>query len=278
MLRGAFGSALKRTVCAMRLRECDGCPLEHACTYTVVFETRPDPTKGVMTRYDRAPHPFVLVTPIERLREGGGFAAGVRLFGDAVQAAPFVLRAFELAAERGFGSGRVPHRLTAALTEGKEDDRPAWKPGSSFGRPTLLEDPSPLPDTIRLVFRTPLRMKREGRLVTPESLDGPTLVMNAIRRIGLLATFFGRGTDGVDFPRMKAEAERTQLVDAQLSWRDLVRRSSRQNAELGIGGIVGSATLHLSGSAELSRLLAWIPIVHVGKATTMGLGQVEVVP
>jgi hypothetical protein len=29
--RGAFGHALKRTVCVMRLRPCAGCPLERSC-------------------------------------------------------------------------------------------------------------------------------------------------------------------------------------------------------------------------------------------------------
>lgn len=151
MLRGAFGTALKRTVCAMRLRACEGCPLEHTCTYTTVFETRPDPATPVMTRYDRAPHPFVLVAPITDRRGERGFTAGVRLFGDATSAAPFVLKAFEEAGERGFGASRVPHRLEAAAVEtveagGGSGPAPAWSPGMPFIPPSPRAAPPPLPD------------------------------------------------------------------------------------------------------------------------------------
>lgn len=123
-----------------------------------------------------------------------------------------------------------------------------------------------------------MRLKREGRLVTPEALDGPTLVMNAVRRTGLLATFFGDGAAGLDFKALKAEAAATRLTRKRVSWRDLTRRSSRQRAELGIGGIVGEARLHLGGSRRLAEILAWAPLLHVGKGATMGLGQVEAHP
>lgn len=272
MLRGALGAALKRGVCVMRLRDCTGCPLEHACIYTTIFETRPTPGAGLMRLYDRAPHPFVIVAPLGGERSETGFRAGVRLFGDAIRAAPFVLRAFEEAAARGFGVERRRHHLVAAAGEA---DGALWRPGETYPLPRGAGAPEPWPDHVRLRFPTPLRLKRDNRLVTPEALDGPLLAMSAVRRYGLLAGFFGGGTDGLDFTALKAASERTRLTDRRLVWRDLFRRSSRQDARLGIGGIMGEATLDLADARELAPILAWAPLIHVGKGASMGLGQVE---
>jgi hypothetical protein len=53
-LRGVFGRALKKTVCALRRQECDACLLNSRCLYAVVFEGR-----GT-DRSSDAPHPFGL--------------------------------------------------------------------------------------------------------------------------------------------------------------------------------------------------------------------------
>ena len=274
MVRGALGSALKRLVCVMRLQDCTGCPLEFACVYTSIFETRPMPGAGVMTRYDRAPHPFVLVVGLDEPAEAGRLTVGLRLFGEATRAAPFALRALEEAAARGLGASRTPFRLVAAGPEG-EEAKPwaggAWRPGPIRGAPT------PWAERTALRFATPLRLKREGRLVTPEALTGGDIVMTLVRRIGLLAAFFGRDAVRLDFPALKAAAARAKLVEPQIAWRDLFRRSSRQNARLGIGGLVGAATLDLGADETLRELMAWAPVLHVGKGASMGLGRIEAV-
>ena len=274
MLRGAFGSALKRLACVMRLRDCSGCPLEFACVYTSIFETRPPPGAGVMTRYDRAPHPFVLVVGLDEAGESGRLSVGVRLFGEATRAAPFALRALEDAAARGLGASRTPFRLVAA---GPEGERPTPWTGGTWLPARPRNAPPPWPETTHVRFATPLRLKRDGRLLTPETLTGPDIAMTLVRRLGLLATFFGRDGAGLDFPSLKAAAARVRLLEPKVVWRDLFRRSSRQNARLGIGGVVGSARLDLGPDETLRRVMAWAPVLHVGKGASMGLGRVELV-
>lgn len=279
MIRGAFGFALKRLVCVMRLRACDGCPLEHACVYTTLFETRPPPGAGVMTRYERAPHPFVFVVGLD---DGGPVIAGparlrigLRLFGDAMRAAPFALRALEEAAERGLGAARTPFRLISA---GEEGASPAPHVGEAWRPLRPRPAPSPFPDRVDLRFVTPLRLKKDNRLVTPDTLTGPDIAMNAVRRLGLISGFFGGGTEGMDFPALKRAAGAVRLVDKRLQWRDLVRRSSRQDARLGIGGVVGEARLEVGDDPALAKALAWAPLLHVGKGASMGLGRIEAKP
>lgn len=276
MLRGAFGAALKRLVCVMRLRDCTGCPLEHACVYTTVFETRPPPEAGVMTRYDRAPHPFVLVLDLDETAPSpdrpGRLRAGLRLFGEATRAAPFVLRALEDAASHGLGASRTPFRLIAAGVEGEPAAPPpagAWPPARRGPAPDAW------PRRVRIRFVTPLRLKRDGRLLTPETLTAPDVVMSLVRRFGLLATFFGREPVELDFAALKTAAQDARLLEPRLFWRDLFRRSSRQQARLGIGGVIGEAVLDLGDHEALRAVMGWAPLLHVGKGATMGLGRVE---
>jgi len=279
MLRGAFGAALKRTVCVMRLRDCDGCPLERACIYTTVFETRPPAEAGVMRLYERAPQPFILEAPETDQTDaptqrapGSILAMSVRLFGEAARAAPFVLRAFEDAGQRGFGAARTPHVLIEARDGAGAT---VWRKGGAFTpvRPSAATPP-PLPNRTRWRLVTPMRLKRDGKLLTPDTLTAADLAMAVVRRLGLLATFFGDRPVEMDFKALKAAAQNARLEARALQWREVVRRSSRQNATLSMGGIVGEATVDLGGDERLAAALAWAPLIHVGKGASMGLGRV----
>jgi len=62
-LRGAFGHALKRSVCIMRPRDCAQCLVADQCIYPYLFETVAPPGLP-RSGYQQAPHPFILSPPI----------------------------------------------------------------------------------------------------------------------------------------------------------------------------------------------------------------------
>jgi CRISPR/Cas system CSM-associated protein Csm3 (group 7 of RAMP superfamily) len=62
--RGAFGHALKKTVCIFRNTPCNQCMLKNACVYSRVFETPPPANTEKMRKYTAALHPFVLQFPV----------------------------------------------------------------------------------------------------------------------------------------------------------------------------------------------------------------------
>jgi len=62
--RGAFGHALKKTVCIVRNSPCNQCMLKNACVYSTAFETPPPGNTEKMSKYTAAPHPFVLQFPV----------------------------------------------------------------------------------------------------------------------------------------------------------------------------------------------------------------------
>lgn len=279
MLRGAFGAALKRTVCVMRQRDCTGCALEHACIYTTIFETRPHPDAGLMRRYERAPHPFVLavappVSEKTQRNDKGALIARLRLFGDAGKALPFVLKSFEEAGRTGFGAARVPHKLAFVS---HDDGDVIWRSGENF-KPVKSDDstPPPLARVTRWRFISPVRLKREGKLVGAEQLEGHDLCMAVVRRLGLLTGFFGAGPLSADFAALKVAALRARITARTLEWHELRRFSARQHMELGMGGLIGELTLDHGGDPELAAALAFAPLIHVGKGATMGLGEVQI--
>ena len=61
--RGAFGAALKETVCALKRQDCPQCLLRPSCLYARVFEIQPAVQSQ---RLAAAPHPYVIIPPQSR--------------------------------------------------------------------------------------------------------------------------------------------------------------------------------------------------------------------
>ena len=72
--RGAFGHALRKTVCITRLPACDDCVLVRSCPYPFLFESRTPPGATKLTRYPRTPGPCVLEPADRRFDEGRRYA------------------------------------------------------------------------------------------------------------------------------------------------------------------------------------------------------------
>ena len=87
-VRGGFGTAFKQTVCVVEHRDCGRCLLRTTCAYPYVFDT---PVPGDATRlrkYTAAPHPFVLLPPLEkkeRYEPGECLHVGWTLIGKGAQ-------------------------------------------------------------------------------------------------------------------------------------------------------------------------------------------------
>src|SRR3978361_1366779 len=97
MLRGAFGHALRRTVCVMGPRQaCANCVLRQACVYTRIFEPfvegEPPPfLRGI----DQAVRPYVF-EPLGRegrLERGETLRFDLLLFGQAVDLQAYAILA-----------------------------------------------------------------------------------------------------------------------------------------------------------------------------------------
>jgi hypothetical protein len=107
MLRGAFGHALRRTVCTMGpAQPCGSCQLRRACVYTRIFETFvEDEPPPFLRGIDQAVRPYVFEPRSggERLARGGSLGFDLLLFGQAVELQAYAVLALERMARGGLG-------------------------------------------------------------------------------------------------------------------------------------------------------------------------------
>lgn len=137
-LRGGFGNAFKKVVCAVRQNECRNCLLSQKCIYSYVFETPPPLDTKIMRKYKAAPHPFIIEPPLEKRQcytPHDEITFGLTLIGKAVDYLPYFIYTFDELGKMGIGKGRGKYDLKAV---GAYCNTPFN--GSGGSRTTLLED------------------------------------------------------------------------------------------------------------------------------------------
>ena len=196
------------------------------------------------------------------------------LFGDLARWEGVLRQAWQVAGERGLGRERLPF----SIERWRE-----YRPNGSLSGPNeqagfgwaLSEAEWPLShdSPCRLRFRAPLRLLRQGALIQAPTLAD--LVVAATRRLeGLLSE-----ADGLAVRQIRTDLVEAARHASSGSWRgqrlDLLRWSGRQRRELEIRGVSGELDLP-SGPGPVGELLAAAQWLHLGKATTVGLGQLSV--
>lgn len=276
--RGAFGHALRRTVCVTRLPACDRCLLYRSCVYPYVFETPPPPESERMRRYPAAPHPFVLVRPLAEAPEARRIEVGVTLIGYAVRQLPHVVYAMQQAGRGGIGRRRVGHTLVQVEQRCGPIADDGWEvifrhDASLAARDPFVPVPPPLEGDVRVRLLTPLRVRRDGHLVGADAFTPGDLLVPLLRRVSLLSYFHTDRPLEVDFKGLVTAARTIRSPEARLQWHDWTRYSSRQHTDMRMGGLVGSFALRAQDAAPFWPLLWLGQWTHAGKAASMGLGR-----
>lgn len=273
-LRGAFGWALKRTTCVMHSRPCEGCPLEASCIFPTVFDSRPSGA-GLLRGNEAAPRPYAFLVPSVTPRlvsPGDSLQIGLTLAGHAVEAEAYVRRALGEALRQGIG----PDRVRLAIETTTTPPTPfAPCDGMSGGIPPATPSVPPMPPRVGLQLVTPLRLRRAGDLVTPDIFSPADLLTSLLRRVSLLCSYHAGGAPDLDFRALKTAAMELAWEEADLRWREVRRRSSRQKELLSMGGIVGEASLAGERLQPFWPFLWLGQWVGAGKGATMGLGQLR---
>lgn len=278
--RGAFGHALKRTVCVVRDTPCVDCMLYRSCAYPYLFETPPAPDSAKMSRYTAAPHPFVIA--IDPAQTGTGYSLGLNLFGKGRNYLPYLIHAFDKAGAWGLGKQKQAFHLECVRQNpmsGTDSDWPSvYAPGQALAPlDTVLPEPAAIPARITVELATPLRLRREDRHVTPRDFRFSDLFGSLLRRISLLTYFHTDTPLETDFAGLTRRAREVELLEADLSWWDWTRYSSRQETEMQMGGLLGRFVLEGGQLAEFWPYLWLGQWTHAGKAATMGLGRYRLV-
>lgn len=266
--RGAFGHALKRAVCVMRQRPCADCALRTVCLFPGLFPDKPAADPPMV--------PFVLApAPSPRgcvVAAGTPVAVRLTLVPPATDHALYALRALIDCAQGGIGPGRVPLALAAIAPVGQLPRAATHEAIGDAIAPRPFSAPAPPGDVVRVDFVTPFRLRLDGDLVTGRDFAPHHLVSAALRRIeGLL----GLRRDPT-WRTIVTQARGLAWTRPRFGWLETVRRSTRQQATMRLGGIVGGAELDIAAVPQLWPVLWWASVLHVGKGASMGFGRLEV--
>lgn len=188
---------------------------------------------------------------------------------------PVLWDAWNIAAEMGLGANRRPFDIRSIIELSSENDptvekacTPVWTLDKAADN-MVLDVNTPC----TLVFNTSLRLIRKSRIVSRPTMRD--IVIGGLRRLQSLVPesiqtdtkqLWGPALDIAG--QINTEAWRGQRLD-------LTRWSARQQAEIELRGVAGSIELP-DGAGPLFPLFAALQWIHIGKGTTIGLGQLSI--
>jgi len=284
--RGVFGVALKRVVCALKRQKCPECLLRTRCVYSIVFEDEAQSAAQDDSKSKPSPpHPFVIEPPLTaetRFQPGSPFDFGLILLGDVNEQLPYFVYAFEQMGTIGVGrrvnGKRASFKLVSITSGGDEIYREETKRLQTGSAEQLRLEPrdrrAAHPSDTTLILETPLRVKFNNQY--QQELPFHVLVRAALRRVSTLNARFGDGEPELDYRGLVERAQKVQALDSHLSWCDWERYSNRQERSMLMGGITGRVT-YRGDLGEYLPLLQYCEKVHLGKATTFGLGKIRLI-
>jgi hypothetical protein len=287
LLRGGFGYAFQRATCPQPCwGQSDQCATDTICPYRQVFETPRPPDSDCLRNLRDIPRPFVIEPPTDgKTRYGGGDSLEFTLvlIGRGIDFLPYFLFGFEQVGRMGLGKQRARAQLerVEALRPWQPMGRVIYQDGevltSAEPLPALTADivtarAYTLPADLRLVLRTPLRVKARGDFL--QQIDPAALVQTICWRLQALAAFHSSSPWEADYRPLVDQAREVVVAEEQVGWADWTRTSTRGGAakKMTLGGLLGSAVLR-NVSPDLRVVLLMGSLVHVGKACVFGHGE-----
>lgn len=282
-LRGGFGNAFKRIVCAIRSKECTECILKEKCIYSYVFETPPPSDTKIMRKYTSAPHPFIIEPPPERKRSytlKDEITFGLILIGKSIDYLPYFIYTFDELGKLGIGKGRGKYNLKKVKSKGRIIYDSKTKTLKTFKHDflslysILKKIDTHISKQLTINFLTPTRIVYNGHLTF--DLEFHILMRNLLRRLSLLSYFHCNvDTTDWDFKGIIEKAKDIKVKDKSLKWYDWERYSARQDTRMKMGGFVGEIVFE-GNIAPFMPIIKAGEVVHAGKGTGFGLGKFEI--
>lgn len=277
--RGLMGHGLRRVACVTGQKQCGGCRLLDSCIYSTLFESQS--SQADAGRHRVRPHPYVLepeLSPSRQMEQGERLQLGITLVGKAERALPYLVEGFRQGGRRGLGRQNSRFRLDGLYQEsrlGSEDWRPILDASLEHLLPLEVPCPTPprQPAKLRVELLTPLRMKRHGRLVTPRTFEAADFLRQLWRRVHEMSHFHAGSETDLTLALPDEKPNHIKVSQKRLQWLDWTRYSSRQGCRMQMGGLSGSWTIDADAIEPWWPLLWYGQWLHLGKATSMGLGH-----
>jgi CRISPR-associated endoribonuclease Cas6 len=290
VLRGAFGSSLRRIVCvADRNAPCEECTLKEKCAYALVFNP-----VGISRarRMFNAPRGYVLKPPLEEETEYSRekpFTFDMVLVGDRMNYLPYVIVPLIEIGRTGIGLNRGRFSLGDIAVTGNGRPESIYDTSSNTvknvqrpvtGGDILNRARKLYSHRITLRFLTPTRVKynptgERGKSEVVRVPEFHHLVRRLRDRINALSVSYCGGPIDADFRGMAERATAVKTRDVNLRWIEIKRKSRTQPVEHDQSGFIGSITYE-GDLPELLPLLALGEHVHVGEDAVFGYGWFQI--
>ncbi len=281
--RGIMGRGLRDLSCVTKKPTCEGCSLMASCVYSRLFESPAlDPESKKQS--SATSHPFLLQVDVGQqgeMQANDTYCVNLVLLGDYVAQLAYFIHAFERAAKSGIGRERavfVLQSVESLYSSGRHVM--VYREGDSdivtFQR--NQPDVPAMTARLELEFCTPVRLKRHGKYVRPADFSLQHFFLSLLRRQSELARLFSSPLPEELFGLMKqVDWQKIEAsVRQSLKWHDWTRYSSRQERTMKLGGLQGNIAFNSQGLEDLWPYLWYGQFMHVGKATSMGLGHYQV--
>lgn len=237
-IRGAFGHALKDTVCIVNHRECGRCIVADRCSYPYLFETAINNSQK--ETHQDLPHPFVLAPPLKTGAKAGDYQSfspdeemifDLILMGRAIDYLPYIVYSISRMAEKGFGLRvRNSFRLcevvcldslpVTSIYNAETEQLTTPDKFKTLAELVAIRESLIVKSNIEklnLNFLSPTRIRLGGKL--QNNLSFSILVKNLVRRISLLAQTHNKSSWqlGIEATLSKL-AEDVQIKNNNLEW------------------------------------------------------------
>ncbi len=290
ILRGAFGTSLKRLVCSVpEIPDCDFCVLRDRCAYTLIF----NPTGLSKTKRIRNhPRGYIIKPPLSTDKEYTGstpFCFGFILVGNRIDYLPFVIVPLMELGRVGIGLNRGRFKLRSIESIKGERTVPLYDPATNTvkndylritGKELLNRAEALHSGAVTLRFLTPTRIRfnptgERGMSRVVRVPEFHHIIRRLRDRINALSIAYCGGPLDIDFRGLAERAMLVRTKEARLKWVEVKRRSRRSGKVHDQSGFVGSITFE----GELMEFLPLLLIgeyVHVGEDAVFGNGWFRV--
>ena len=286
--RGVLGFAMRALVCPHDpSAQCQDCSDACTCPYAILYESIP--ASGTATRRFRdTPKPFVIIPPLTTkvyYVPGDHTEFDVVLVGETVTLLPAIAAAFSLVGLSGFRGTDGRFTLESIHTIDRQGEtawcthpepQPAWfanrwMDADLAALPTLRfgDVAARTPRSASLSFFTPLRLRKEGHLLT-EDLPFYCLMERLYERAWLLGILYC-GVQMPDCDYLVRSSRDITATASDLKWYDWKRESIR-SGRVDFGGLVGTVTYE-GNLAPFLPFLELGTVIGAGQGTTMGMGR-----
>lgn len=224
-------------------------------------------------------NPYIIEPPRTRsvYRPGEILSFGLILLGDAVQHAESVVQLLAGASPFRLGAERKAFALVDVLQG--ERYRSVWSAGRWDGEAAAAENLSVHAQReharwCSVHLTTPLRIRRGGALV--QTIDFGTIIRSITRRIETLTERYGGSVDREAAAAVCERASEVRMISSALHLSEMHRYSTRKRESVDWSGMLGVLVFE----GELSPFTPWLQaarILHIGRNSTFGCGQLDVV-